>query len=245
MNIASGATITIDVLNNDATEGSPAVTICSVGQGELGAVTFTDGNVTYTPSSSFASGQDTFTYTITDGQGAYDTAQVTVTLVALQWQTPDETWEAIGDEEVAWSSDTLRWTAVYSSSASPASITWYAKAWGDRDNAEVPWVAFATGVGDAPATGNPGTGDWAIRPEVYFNGFDNQTSICAAPGQPINKVVQEILSVEWAQNTSSAGGELRVDLLQQVSASLPSVVPAAVSHDTSGGAVPQEQGARQ
>ena len=54
-----------------------------------------------------------------------------------------------------------------------------------------------------------------------------------------------VRALKAARALNAHGRSAEGDLLQQASASLPSVVPAVVSHDTSGGTVPQEQGARQ
>ncbi|TFH37631.1 MAG: DUF11 domain-containing protein [Anaerolineales bacterium] len=73
--------VTIDVLANDyedPVEGD-TLSVFSVTQGSNGAVTFTAGNVTYSPSANWF-GTDAFTYTISDGNGGFDTADVVVTV---------------------------------------------------------------------------------------------------------------------------------------------------------------------
>ncbi len=70
---------TIDVLANDSDVDSLVITVSSVGLPANGAAVNNGTDVTYTPAAAF-SGTDTFTYTISDGSGGSDTAQVTVTV---------------------------------------------------------------------------------------------------------------------------------------------------------------------
>jgi hypothetical protein len=69
--------VTVDVLGNDNDPDSDLLTIDSVTQGSNGSVVNNGTDVTYTPNSGW-SGVDTFTYTVTDGNGEFDTATVTV-----------------------------------------------------------------------------------------------------------------------------------------------------------------------
>jgi len=80
----SGATeetpVTIDVLANDTDPDGDTLTVLSVGSAGSGAVTVNGGaDVTYTPNLNFT-GNDTFVYTISDGNGGNDTASVTVSV---------------------------------------------------------------------------------------------------------------------------------------------------------------------
>lgn len=70
--------VIIDVLANDSDPDSDPLSVISAGGSAHGAVSVnTDGTLTYAPDAGF-SGMDTFTYTISDGNGGQDTAQVTV-----------------------------------------------------------------------------------------------------------------------------------------------------------------------
>ncbi|MFT5366863.1 MAG: putative repeat protein (TIGR01451 family), partial [Candidatus Latescibacterota bacterium] len=74
---------TVPVLANDSDIDGDALTVVSVTQGATGAVSVAnDSTVSYTPNGNFT-GEDTFTYTVSDGQGgtATGTVQVTVTPV--------------------------------------------------------------------------------------------------------------------------------------------------------------------
>ena len=67
----------INVLGNDSDPEGDPLTIDFVTQGSHGSVSNNGSNVTYTPDAGFT-GTDSFTYTITDGNGGSDTASVTV-----------------------------------------------------------------------------------------------------------------------------------------------------------------------
>jgi hypothetical protein len=74
--------ITIDVLGNDTDADLDALVVDSVTQGASGSVTDNDSDVTYTPDQHW-NGIDTFTYTVSDGQGGTSSANVTVTVAPV------------------------------------------------------------------------------------------------------------------------------------------------------------------
>lgn len=79
-NTTSTKSVTIPVLANDADIDGDPLTVTAVGTPAGGTATLnSDGTVTYTPQSGFT-GTDSFPYTITDGQGAEDSATVTVSV---------------------------------------------------------------------------------------------------------------------------------------------------------------------
>jgi len=72
--------VTIDVLANDTDPDGDPLDVIAVTQGSDGAVAINpDDTVTYTPTPGFL-GTDSFTYTVSDGNGGEDTAPVTVTV---------------------------------------------------------------------------------------------------------------------------------------------------------------------
>lgn len=76
-----GAPATIDVLANDIDANGDPLTVTGATQGTLGTtVVNLDGTITYTPNAN-ASGNDSFTYSISDGLGG--TAQATVSVTIL------------------------------------------------------------------------------------------------------------------------------------------------------------------
>src|SRR4029077_11438930 len=74
----------IDVLANDtiAPDAGETLTITTVTQGSHGAVVNNGTNVSYTPAANYF-GTDSFTYTISDGNGGTDTATVNVTVTSV------------------------------------------------------------------------------------------------------------------------------------------------------------------
>jgi hypothetical protein len=96
----SGAT-SVDVLANDsfAPDAGETLTITAVTQGAIGSVAITGGGaaVTYTPHADFA-GSDSFTYTISDGNGGVDTATVIVTVNSVN-DPPDVNDDSVDVDE--------------------------------------------------------------------------------------------------------------------------------------------------
>ena len=76
-----GGATAIDVLGNDDDIDGNALTITSVTQGAKGSVAITGGGtgLSYTPAPN-ANGADSFSYTISDGHGMTDTADVSITI---------------------------------------------------------------------------------------------------------------------------------------------------------------------
>ncbi|MEW5959568.1 MAG: Ig-like domain-containing protein, partial [Chloroflexota bacterium] len=74
-----GTPVVIPVLANDTDPDGDTLTVTQFTQGNRGTVTANaDGTLTYTPNSSYK-GDDSFTYTISDGKGGADTATVHIT----------------------------------------------------------------------------------------------------------------------------------------------------------------------
>lgn len=92
--------VTIDVLANDSDPDGDSLSIESVSDPAHGNATINaDGTITYTPASNY-NGNDSFSYTVSDGNGGTDTATVAVTInpvndaptaVDLDLQTPVDT----------------------------------------------------------------------------------------------------------------------------------------------------------
>ena len=73
--------MTIPVLANDGDPEGDALSVTGATQGANGSVAVNaDGTVTYTPRRNFR-GLDRFTYTISDGRGGTDTADVWVLVI--------------------------------------------------------------------------------------------------------------------------------------------------------------------
>ena len=69
---------------NDTDANGDTLSITGVGNGQHGTATLNaNGSVTYTPDANY-SGQDTFTYTVSDGKGGTGSATVSVNVAAVQ-----------------------------------------------------------------------------------------------------------------------------------------------------------------
>ena len=81
--VDNGTPTTLDVVANDlsAPDSGETLTVTAVTQGAHGTVTLHGGVVSYQSTAGF-SGADTFTYTISDGNGGMTTATVTVNVTA-------------------------------------------------------------------------------------------------------------------------------------------------------------------
>ncbi len=74
--------VTIDVLANDSDVDGDTLVVAAVSQGAHGAVTNTPSALTYTPALNWH-GTDSFSYTVSDGNGGTATAAVTVTVAPV------------------------------------------------------------------------------------------------------------------------------------------------------------------
>ncbi|MEW8658243.1 MAG: retention module-containing protein, partial [Candidatus Thiodiazotropha endolucinida] len=148
--------ITIDVLTNDSDPEGDVLSITSVTQGTNGSVTIdpVTGNPIYTPAPTFT-GIDTFTYTITDGNGGTDTATVTVTVGGVN-DAPVAIDDTVGTNE-----DTPVTVDVLPNDSDP-----------DGDTLTVTTVTQGTNgsVAIDPVSGNP-----VYTPNADFNGTDTFT----------------------------------------------------------------------
>jgi len=86
INEDSGAN-SINVLGNDTDADADTLTVSGVTQGVHGSVTNNGSSVSYTPNANFF-GTDSFTYTVSDGNGGTDSATVTMTVNNVQ-DAPD------------------------------------------------------------------------------------------------------------------------------------------------------------
>ena len=80
-NTKQDTAVTINVLANDSDVDGDSLTVASVASASNGFTTIVDNKIVYTPDTNF-SGADSFTYSINDGSGVNNTAQVNVTVSA-------------------------------------------------------------------------------------------------------------------------------------------------------------------
>jgi hypothetical protein len=147
--------VTIPVLDNDSDPDGDALIVTAVTDPSNGAVTISaDGKtVTYTPNLGFT-GSDSFTYTISDGRGGTDTADVTVTVNPVNHAPVALDDEATTDEDMAVTIDVL------------ANDT-------DPDPGDTLTVISVTQPGNGSATNNGTSVTYA--PKKDFNGTDTFT----------------------------------------------------------------------
>ena len=88
----------LSVLGNDTDLDLDTLTITGKTDGTNGTVTYTGTTVTYTPNASYT-GSDSFTYTVTDGNGGSDTASVSMQIDSITVNDADGTY-------------TVSWTAA-------------------------------------------------------------------------------------------------------------------------------------
>ena len=88
------------LLANDTDIDGGSLSVTGAGGAVNGSVNFSDGTVTYTPNANF-SGADSFTYTISDGQGGTATATVTLEVTAVNDAPVGQDSSAGGDEDAA------------------------------------------------------------------------------------------------------------------------------------------------
>ncbi|HEX4607948.1 MAG TPA: Ig-like domain-containing protein [Urbifossiella sp.] len=79
---AEGTPVTVGVLGNDTDADGDPLTVAAVGTAGHGTVTTDGTTVTYTPAANW-SGTDSFTYTVSDGNGGFSSATVTVTVTPV------------------------------------------------------------------------------------------------------------------------------------------------------------------
>ncbi|MFL2687102.1 MAG: tandem-95 repeat protein, partial [Alphaproteobacteria bacterium] len=88
------------LLANDTDIDGGSLSVTGAGGAVNGSVNFSDGTVTYTPNANF-SGADSFTYTISDGQGGTATATVALEVTAVNDAPVGQDSSAGGDEDAA------------------------------------------------------------------------------------------------------------------------------------------------
>jgi probable HAF family extracellular repeat protein len=92
----AGTPVVIDVLANDTDSDGDPLTVSDVGAPSNGTATSVDGGIEYTPADGF-SGEDAFTYVVSDGRGGTDEATVTVS-VAQPNAAPVAANDSVGTE---------------------------------------------------------------------------------------------------------------------------------------------------
>ncbi|PID49419.1 MAG: hypothetical protein CR991_06655 [Proteobacteria bacterium] len=77
----SNTAITINVLNHVSDPDGDIVTLSNYSNGSFGTVSLSDGKLIYTPQNAYV-GEDSFSYTVSDGKGGTAVGQITVRVLA-------------------------------------------------------------------------------------------------------------------------------------------------------------------
>ncbi len=182
--------------------------VTNVGAASHGTASGYGYYVYYTPGPSFGFGpgessSDSFTYTIRDYYGQTDTATVTVNAVevtgyTVEWQKPDETWQALGDDDVSWSHDQLRWTPHYNFDPQYFSgAALWRKPWGEPWG----WSQFAASGGEQITT-RADVGEWAVQAQVRFAGMPWQSPFSTRQETEGWRLTAQIASIEWTAHSN-------------------------------------------
>ena len=154
--------IVVDVRANDSDIDGDSLTVVAVTQGTNGSVVIDalSGNPIYTPNSDF-NGSDSFTYTISDGQGGTSTTTVNVTVNAVDDPStliPD--WQNI-DEDTTLNGNVLDNDSDVDSSLEITSFSVSGTNYNAGDTATI------NGVGTLLMLAN---GDYILTPALNYNG---------------------------------------------------------------------------
>ena len=155
--------VVVDVLGND-TDADPidtkTVSAVTTGTSTIGAVTNNGTNVSYDPNGQFESlavgetATDTFTYTVSDSGGAFDTAVVTVTITGVNdTPTADDDAASAGENGPAVTVDVLNGDT-------------------DPDSTDVLSVSGVSAPGSGTATITNGGADVSYDPNGQFEALD-------------------------------------------------------------------------
>ncbi|RUM65490.1 MAG: hypothetical protein DSZ03_02705, partial [Sulfurimonas sp.] len=154
--------VTIPVLSNDSDPDGDPLQVTEVTDGAHGVVTLdpNSGNPVYTPNPGFI-GTDTFTYTISDGHGGFDTATVTVTINAPVTPPPSNTPPHAANDAIVTDEDIPVVIAVLNN---------------DNDSNGDPLSVIAvTNGANGTVTIDPVSGNPIYTPNENFNGEDTFT----------------------------------------------------------------------
>ncbi|MBL8299503.1 MAG: tandem-95 repeat protein [Rhodanobacteraceae bacterium] len=172
------AATSISVLANDTDPENDALTITGTSAPAHGTVTFTAGQVSYTPAAGYV-GNDSFTYTISDGFGGSDSATVAITIAESGNRPP----VAVND-------------AAQTQPATPVRISVLAN---DRDPDSDP-LTIASVTTPAHGTAVPNSdGTVTYAPAAGFSGSDSFSYI-VSDGRGGTATAQVTITVSAATN---------------------------------------------
>ena len=166
------------VLDNDTDVDANPLTV-TLGTGPIHAAAFTldpDGSFTYTPDADF-NGQDSFTYTASDGQGGTDEATVTIAVVAVN-DNPTATTDNYNTNEDTTLTVNAPGVLRNDTDVDGDSLALPAVGLGNDARADVRSLTVTPGSVTPPAHGTlvlNGDGSFEYTPNPNYNGADSFT----------------------------------------------------------------------
>jgi hypothetical protein len=154
--ISEDTVLTLVVLANDSDMDGDTLSVDSTSSPSHGSVTLNnDGTLVYTPGANF-NGSDSFSYTLSDGNGGSDAGSVTVTVAAV-----NDPGVISGDTSGAGDEDTTLSGAL--SGTDPDGLT------------DGTYFAVSVDPAHGSAAIDAATGTWGYAPQADFNGTDSFT----------------------------------------------------------------------
>lgn len=194
------APVTITVLGNDTDPNGDTLSLTAVGSAAHGTVTRSGNTVIYTPNAGFT-GEDQFTYTVSDGNGNNATANVFVKINA-----PGGNLKAVSD----------LYTVDMNSSANIFNVT---------NNDEFPTTGVTVSIVGAPSHGSASiSGNTVVyTPNANFSGVDKLTyRLTDSRGGTAETTVDITVSgTATSANLAPVDDYLLIDLNDTVTRSLP------------------------
>lgn len=182
----------INILANDTTgaDAGELLAITEVTQGANGVVTLDGSTLSYAPATNFF-GTDTFTYTISDGNGGSDIATVIVTVTQVNDAPMAQDDNYATDEDVA-----LRITA-------PGIVS------NDSDvDGDLVQVDKVTSFPSHGTLGFNGDGSFNYTPNPDFNGTDSFTYVTKDTSLALSGEATVTITVNAVNDAPSAGNDL-------------------------------------
>ena len=190
---SQNTSVTIDVLGNDSDADDDPLTLASVTQGTHGSVTKSDSDVTYTPDAGFT-GSDSFTYTVSDGNGGTDTATVAVTVTGVNHPPVAE------DDSATTPQDTPVTIYVLDNDHDPDNDTLAVDSIGPASNGSV--VSNGNDVTYTPSGNFTGTDRFTYTISDGNGGTDTATVTVAVTGAVVQGLATIVVTVDQGPTAS-------------------------------------------
>ena len=197
---AEDTAVTIDVLANDTDADADTLSVTTASDPPHGMATVnTNGTITYTPDANYYGG-DSFTYTISDGNGGTATANVTITVTPV-----NDAPAAVNDASSTANNTTVTIDVLTNDSDSDGTL-------------DATKVAIVAAASHGTTSVNPTTGAITYRPASNYTGPDSFTykvkdnsgtdSNVATVSITVNAPVTDVTQAECEVSTLNVAGAL-------------------------------------